>query len=168
MNAGGVQVGHIPAVIAAKLAWMMDASLVTVEGRMAAKNTDGAMHYKLSMDMSIYARPSLRSGLEPELVWATPGQRGFEAMRQGLTQEPKPPSGKGKGKGRGPATVAGGSGGSGEGLPGARPDAEMQKLLDGLKRVGEDEKQADSVMVRGLHLLRQATADFVGLAHRGH
>jgi len=166
MNAGGVQVGHIPAVVAAKLAWMMDASLVTVEGRMAAKNTDGAMHYKLAMDMSIYARPSLRSGLEPELVWATPGQRGFEAMRQGLTQEPKPPSGKGNG--RGPATVAGGSGGSGEGLPGARPDAEMQKLLDGLKRVGEDEKQADSVMVLGLHLLRQATADLVGLAHRVH
>jgi SWI/SNF-related matrix-associated actin-dependent regulator of chromatin subfamily A3 len=139
-----VQVGHIPRAVAAEMAWLMDEKLISVEGRMIGQNLDGAKHYKLAMDMSIYARPSLREVLEPELVWATPGQRGFEAMRQGLTQGGGPP--KGKGKARGGDTGVAGPGNSGVGLPQA-VDPEMQKLLDGLKKVGEDEKQADNVMV---------------------
>lgn len=125
----------------------MDEKLITVEGRMVGQNLDGAKHYKMGIDMSIYARPSLRAALEPELVWATPGQRGFEAMRQGLTQEPTTPKGKGKGKARGGDTRVEGSGNSGSGLPQQGMDEEMQRLLDGLKKVGEDEKQADAVMV---------------------
>jgi SWI/SNF-related matrix-associated actin-dependent regulator of chromatin subfamily A3 len=109
VNASGAQVGHVPAAVAAKMAWMLDAKLISASGYMVAQNLDGAKHYKLAMDVSIYARPSLREGLEPELVWATPGQQGFEAMRRGITQEPKPI----KGKGRAGATNIAGSSGSG-------------------------------------------------------
>lgn len=124
----------------------MDEKLITVEGRMIGQNLDGARHFKLGMDMSIYARPSLRQVLEPELVWATPGQRGFEAMRNGTAVQDTS-TGKGKEKARGGDTMVGGRGGSASGLPQAAMDPEMRKLLDGLKKVGEDEKQADGVMV---------------------
>lgn len=140
--------GHIPRAVAGQMAWMMDEKLITVEGRMVGQNLDGAKHFKLGVDVSIYARPSLRAALEPELVWATPGQRGFEAMRQGSTQQPTTPKGKGATRGRGGDTMVGGSGNSGSGLPQAAMDPGMQRLLDGLKKVGEDEKHADSVMVR--------------------
>ncbi|WWD17137.1 hypothetical protein CI109_101574 [Kwoniella shandongensis] len=78
LNAGGQQVGHIPRAVAAGLAELMDGHLIKVEGRMVGQNLDHAKHYKLGLDMSIYARPSLRDVLEPELAWATPGQRGFQ------------------------------------------------------------------------------------------
>ena len=136
INAGGQQVGHVPRAVAGKLAWLMDERLVTVEGRMAGQNLDGARHYKLAVDMSIYARPSLREVLESEIAWATPGQQGFEAMRNPTV----------KGKGRADGTHVGGSKSSGVGLPTAQ-DEEMRKLLEGLEKVGEDEKQADGVMV---------------------
>jgi SWI/SNF-related matrix-associated actin-dependent regulator of chromatin subfamily A3 len=130
----------------------MDTRLITVEGRMIGQNIDRAMHYKLGMDLSVYARPSHREVLEPELAWATPGQKGFEAMRaaeatgvsnsQGSTK-------KGKGKAKAGATGLHGAGGGGVGLPGADyNEEEMRKLLDGLKKVQEDEKQANGVMVR--------------------
>lgn len=154
LNANNTQVGHIPRAVAGKLAALMDAKLITVEGRMIGQNLDRAMHYKLGMDMSIYARPSHREVLEPELAWATPGQRGFEAMRaaaaagsqQGSQGTPK---GKGKAKARGMGdTGLHGSGDSGVGLPRADWDEqEMRRLLDGLKKVQEDEKQANTVMV---------------------
>jgi len=137
----------VPAAVAAKMAWMLDSKLISATGRMVAQNLDGAKHYKLAVDVSIYARPSLREGIEPELVWATPGQQGFEAMRRGLTQAPK----EIKGKGRAGGTNIAGSSGSGEGLPKAMSE-DMRHLLDGLKKVGEDEKQADTVMV-GAHAL---------------
>lgn len=128
----------------------MDEKLITVEGRMVGQNLDRAMHYKLAMDMSIYARGSLRAVLEPELAWATPGQRGFEAMRQmQAEQQDERDKKKGKGKGRmlgGETGVRGAGGGTGTGLP----DADMRRLLDGLKKVSEDEKQADGVMVNYL------------------
>lgn len=88
--------------------------------------------------MCIYARPSHRPYLEPELEWATPMGRGFEYMRQQEAAR----SGKGKGKARA-ETGVGGSG-SGGGTCGG-----VQSILDGLTRVNEDEKAADGVMVRG-------------------
>jgi len=153
LNANNIQVGHIPRAVAGKLAALMDARLITVEGRMIAQNIDRAMHYKLGMDLSIYARPSHREVLEPELAWATPGQKGFEAMRAAqATGSSSQGSAKGKGKGKGKA-IAGtglhGAGGGGVGLPGAEyNEEEMRKLLDGLKKVQEDEKQANGIMVR--------------------
>jgi SWI/SNF-related matrix-associated actin-dependent regulator of chromatin subfamily A3 len=135
----------------------MDTRLITVEGRMIAQNVDRQMHYKLGMDLSIYARPSHREVLEPELVWATPGKKGFEAMRRAEAEGTSGSQGesksgaKGKGKGRalGGDTGLHGAGNSGVGLPGANYDEEqMRRLLDGLKKVQEDEKQANGVMVR--------------------
>ena len=130
----------------------MDTRLITVEGRMIGQNLDRAMHYKLGMDLSVYARPSHREVLEPELAWATPGQKGFEAMRQaeGSGQSSQGSAkGKGKGKAKAGATGLHGAGGGGVGLPGADfNEEEMRRLLDGLKKVQEDEKQANGVMVR--------------------
>lgn len=146
-NANNVQVGHIPRLVASKLAPLMDENLITVEGRMVGQNLDHAKHYKMAMDMSIYAKGSLRSVLEPELAWATPGQKGFDAMRaaqDGQAVEDPRDKKKFKGKGR---TLAGdtgirGTGGSGSGLQ----DETMRRLFDGLKKVAEDEKHADGFM----------------------
>ena len=135
-----MQVGHIPRGVAERLAMLMDERLVTVEGRMVSQNLDGARHYKLGMDMSIYARPSLRHVLEPELAWATPGHRGFDAMREQVASH------------RGGASGVSGTGNSGSALPKAI-DPEMQKLLDGLTKISEDDKHADGVMVSRWPLL---------------
>lgn len=83
-------------------------------------------------DMSIFGRPSHRPFLEPELAWATPQQRGFDSMREVEAQRQGGTKGKGKSK-----------------PSGDQNDERMRTLLDGLKRVSEDEKQADGVMVSG-------------------
>ncbi|KAH9892824.1 SNF2 family N-terminal domain-containing protein [Cubamyces lactineus] len=70
------QVGHIPRNVAAKLAPLMDAGLVTVEGVMHEGNLSG-FAYSLSMTLKIYGPADKRQILEPKLIWATPGQRGF-------------------------------------------------------------------------------------------
>jgi hypothetical protein len=122
---------------------------------MIGQNIDRAMHYKLGMDVSIYARGSHREVLEPELVWATPGRKGFAAMREAEAAGISSSQGSGKGMGKGKAKAGGmgdtglhGAGNSGVGLPGGDYDEqEMRKLLDGLKKVQEDEKQANGVMV---------------------
>ncbi|ORY32870.1 SNF2 family N-terminal domain-domain-containing protein [Naematelia encephala] len=136
MNASGHQVGHVPRAVASQLAYLMDERLITVEGRMVGQNLEGGRHFKLALDMSIYGRPSLRQVLEPELIWATPGQRGFEAMRRGDT-------GGSNGNRLGGDTMVIGPGGSGSSQP---LDEEMRRLLDGLKKVENDEKHADGVM----------------------
>ncbi|KAI0334969.1 hypothetical protein GY45DRAFT_967409 [Cubamyces sp. BRFM 1775] len=75
-NIGGTQVGHIPRNVAAKLAPLMDAGLITVEGVMHEGNLSG-FAYSLSMTLKIYGPADKRQILEPKLIWATPGQRGF-------------------------------------------------------------------------------------------
>lgn len=116
----------------------------------------GSKHFKLGLDMMIYGRPSHRAVLEAELAWATPGQQGFEAMRRAAAQgqatsspnAKKDPNFKGKGRVLGGDTGVAGAGGSGVASPNLGPvDVEMQRLLDGLRKFGEDEKQADGVMV---------------------
>lgn len=109
---------------------------------MVGQNLDLAKHYKLGMDMSIYAKPSHRSILEPELAWA------FEAAKARAQASPKKdPKFKGKGRVLGGDTGVMGTAGSGVGLPAGPVDEELRRLMDGLKKVGEDEKQADGVMV---------------------
>lgn len=79
--------------------------------------------------MLIYARPSHRRHLEPELEWATPGQLGFDRMRQAEAAQ----AAKGKGKG------------DGDGL--SAQEAELGRLLNKLTEVKEEEKFANNVMV---------------------
>ncbi|KAL1942554.1 hypothetical protein VTO73DRAFT_6156 [Trametes versicolor] len=75
-NIGGTQVGHIPRTVASKLAPLMDSGLITVEGVMHEGNLSG-FAYSLSMTLKVYGPADKRQILEPKLVWATPGQRGF-------------------------------------------------------------------------------------------
>ena len=123
-------------MVASKLAPFMDEKLLTVEGRMVGQNLDLGRHFKLAVDISIYAKPSHRSVLEPELAWA------FEAAkaREGQTKKDV------KGKGRVLGTGIEGTAGSGSGLQPVM-DEELRKLMEGLDKVGQDEKQADGVMV---------------------
>ncbi|KAL7421932.1 hypothetical protein Q5752_003704 [Cryptotrichosporon argae] len=145
-DANAVQVGHVPRAVAGHIAPLMDAKLITVEGRMIGQNTDGRKHFKLAMDVSIFARPSHRPHLEPELAWATPGGRGFDYMRKleaGLI-EPDADTVR-REKANQQLQRLGGSGPSGVGLPSPKED-EVKRLLQGLKKVDGDEKQADGVM----------------------
>ncbi|WVR06882.1 hypothetical protein IAU60_003918 [Kwoniella sp. DSM 27419] len=130
INASGTQVGHIPRGVAERLAELMDHSLIVVEGRMVGQNLDGRKHYKMGMDLSIYARPSLREVLEPELRWAT-------SMGDNAAPTPAYASQKVPGMT--------GSGNSGSAV-GSKDEVAIRKLLDGLTRVGADQQQADSVM----------------------
>ncbi|OCH84706.1 hypothetical protein OBBRIDRAFT_891624 [Obba rivulosa] len=87
-NIGNVQVGHIPRNVAAKLAPLMDRNVITVEGVMHEGNLTG-FSYSLSMTLKIYGPADQRARLEPLLVWATPGQRGFP-QRTGPGPHPVP------------------------------------------------------------------------------
>ncbi|KAH7924627.1 hypothetical protein BV22DRAFT_1129678 [Leucogyrophana mollusca] len=75
-NIGGTQVGHIPRAVASKLSPLLDRRAVTVEGVMHDGNLTG-FSYSLSMTLKIYGPSDKRDLLEPQLVWATPRQRGF-------------------------------------------------------------------------------------------
>ena len=145
LNASGQQVGHIPRTVAFKVAGLMDSAVITVEGKMVGQNLDKAHHYKLAMDMSIYTRPSHRAVLELELAWATPGGRGFEHMRTAQQSDKsncqyKDPRFEGRGQ------VMGGEIGLNRMGSVGRAE-EMRNLLEGLRKIGEDEKHAEDVMV---------------------
>ncbi|KAG2362277.1 SNF2 family N-terminal domain-containing protein [Suillus spraguei] len=75
-NIGGTKVGHVPKQTAAKLAPLMDRGAITVEGVMHEGNLSG-FSYSLSMTLKIYGPSDKRDQLEPQLIWATPRQRGF-------------------------------------------------------------------------------------------
>ncbi|CAD6586976.1 MAG: hypothetical protein TREMPRED_004617 [Tremellales sp. Tagirdzhanova-0007] len=144
LNASGQQVGHIPRTVAFKVAGLMDSAVITVEGKMVGQNLDKAHHYKLAMDMSIYTRPSHRAVLELELAWATPGGRGFEHMRTAQQSDKsncqyKDPRFEGRGQ------VMGGEIGLNRMGSVGRAE-EMRNLLEGLRKIGEDEKHAEDVM----------------------
>lgn len=142
VNAGGQQVGHIPRAVAGKIAPLMDASRISVEGRMVGQILDGRNHYTLAAEILLFGRPSDRGVLEPQLAWATPDQRGFEYMRAlQRTGQAGLSTPRTKGKGHVLGTGLNEAGGVGAG------DVEMRRLLDGLRRVGEDEKLVAGVMV---------------------
>ncbi|KAG1890243.1 SNF2 family N-terminal domain-containing protein [Suillus subluteus] len=75
-NIGGTKVGHVPKQTAAKLAPLLDRGAITVEGVMHEGNLSG-FSYSLSMTLKIYGPSDKRDQLEPQLIWATPRQRGF-------------------------------------------------------------------------------------------
>ncbi|KAJ3791022.1 SNF2 family N-terminal domain-containing protein [Lentinula aff. detonsa] len=80
-NIGHTQVGHIPRSVAAKLAPLMDSRAITVEGVMYNGNLSGFRGYSLDMTLKMYGPSDKVSQLQPRLVWATPGQRGFKSPR---------------------------------------------------------------------------------------
>ncbi|EGO00039.1 hypothetical protein SERLA73DRAFT_167889 [Serpula lacrymans var. lacrymans S7.3] len=82
MNIGGTQVGHIPRNIASKLSPLLDRGSVTVEGVMREGNLTRSS-YSLSMTLKIYGASDRRDQLEPQLIWATPHQRGFPPRGSG-------------------------------------------------------------------------------------
>ncbi|OSX66693.1 hypothetical protein POSPLADRAFT_1131555, partial [Postia placenta MAD-698-R-SB12] len=75
MNIGGTQVGHLPRNVAGKLAPLMDQGLVTVEGVMHEGNQ--SCTHRALRSLKMYGASDKRALLEPRLMWATPGQRGF-------------------------------------------------------------------------------------------
>ncbi|TFY52347.1 hypothetical protein EVJ58_g10068 [Rhodofomes roseus] len=86
-NIGGTQVGHVKREFAARLAPLLDKGLITIEGVMQEGNLKGK-HYQLDMTLKIYGSGNQRATLEPKLIWATPGQRGFAARNGTSTQVP--------------------------------------------------------------------------------
>ncbi|KAJ6587041.1 SNF2 family N-terminal domain-containing protein [Mycena vulgaris] len=80
-NIDSAQVGHLPRNIVGKLAPMLDQGLVTVEGVMIQGNmvAGAKVIYTLDITLKIYGSPSRRQELEAKLIWATPGQRGFQS-----------------------------------------------------------------------------------------
>lgn len=75
-NIGGTKVGHLPKQTAAKLSPLLDRGAITAEGVMHEGNLSG-FSYSLSMTLKIYGPSDKRDQLEPQLIWATPHQRGF-------------------------------------------------------------------------------------------
>ncbi|KAJ3724629.1 SNF2 family N-terminal domain-containing protein [Lentinula raphanica] len=80
-NIGHTQVGHIPRNVAAKLAPLMDSRAITVEGVIHDGNLSGYRGYSLDMTLKIYGPSDKVAELQPRLIWATPGQRGFKNSR---------------------------------------------------------------------------------------
>ncbi|RDB25140.1 DNA repair protein rad5 [Hypsizygus marmoreus] len=80
-NIGQTQVGHLPRNIALRLAPLLDKELVTVEGVINDGNLTGRKGYTLSITLRIYGASDARDSLEPQLIWATPGQRGFSSRQ---------------------------------------------------------------------------------------
>ncbi|KAF8200953.1 SNF2 family N-terminal domain-containing protein [Pholiota molesta] len=83
-NISRVQVGHLPRNVALKLAPLLDRRAVTVEGVINDGNL-GSRVYTLSITLKIYGLSDKRRELEPVLVWATPGQRGFNTTSRPST-----------------------------------------------------------------------------------
>ncbi|KII92184.1 hypothetical protein PLICRDRAFT_133581 [Plicaturopsis crispa FD-325 SS-3] len=90
-NIGHHQVGHIPRNVAGRLAPLLDRNAVTVEGVMQTGNLKGKS-YSLGLTLKIYGPSDKRSTLEPQLVWATPGQRGFPPRTTGASSQRPPQS----------------------------------------------------------------------------
>ncbi|GJE94457.1 SNF2 family N-terminal domain-containing protein [Phanerochaete sordida] len=78
VNIGGQQVGHVPRTDAARLAPLLDRGDITVEGAMHEGNLGVRTKvYQMGMTIKIYGPADKRAQLEPKLIWATPGLRGF-------------------------------------------------------------------------------------------
>ncbi|EJT45195.1 hypothetical protein A1Q1_06427 [Trichosporon asahii var. asahii CBS 2479] len=139
-DSNAVQVGHVPRNTAARIAPLMDARLITVEGRMIGQNLDGKHRFKLpiqrlpadSRDMCVYCRPAHRPHLEPEFEWITPMGQSFDMLRR---------------KGQDPNQSAFYDYGTRGGQASNSNDKQVEKLLKGLKQVSADEKAADDVML---------------------
>ncbi|KAI0305630.1 SNF2 family N-terminal domain-containing protein [Multifurca ochricompacta] len=70
-NINRTQVGHIPRQTAVKLAPLIDAGLITVEGTMNQGNLR-SFDYSLSVTLMMYGAADKRNQIEPLLRWAIP------------------------------------------------------------------------------------------------
>ncbi|KAE9411346.1 hypothetical protein BT96DRAFT_952431 [Gymnopus androsaceus JB14] len=73
-NIGHAQVGHLPRAVASKLAPLMDSRSVTVEGIIQSGNRK----HISSATLKMYCPSDKVAQTKPRLIWATPGQRGFD------------------------------------------------------------------------------------------
>ncbi|EIN11511.1 hypothetical protein PUNSTDRAFT_111629 [Punctularia strigosozonata HHB-11173 SS5] len=134
-NIAGAQIGHLPRQVAAKLAPLMDRNLVTVDGIMYDGNLSGGQQWSLSMSLKFYAPGNKRAQIEPLLIWATPGQRGFARPQTGPNVVHQVP-----GASQAPGTSGyGGSGGSTAYSP---PSATQQRGLTAAQRAALEAQQA--------------------------
>jgi SWI/SNF-related matrix-associated actin-dependent regulator of chromatin subfamily A3 len=86
LNISRVQVGHLPRNVALRLAPLLDRRLVTVDGVIRDGNMTNEKKYTLSMTLRIYGASDKRNQLEPLLIWATPGQNGFNRPNNQATR----------------------------------------------------------------------------------
>ncbi|KAJ7594405.1 SNF2 family N-terminal domain-containing protein [Mycena floridula] len=157
LNIGRVQVGHLPRNVAGKLARLLDARLVKIEGVIREGNVgrSGKM-YKLDMTLKIYGAVEKRAQLEPLLIWATPGQRGFPSSSAASSGPSRAPvSGRGT-----PVPSSSQGGGQRRAASGQTPAqiaavkkqqealakaAELKQMLSGLEKV-DDEGRRSSLL----------------------
>ncbi|KAF8919761.1 SNF2 family N-terminal domain-containing protein [Mucidula mucida] len=77
LNISRTQVGHLPMNVASKLAPLLDQHLVNCEAIIHDGNLSGFRGYTLDLTIRFYAAADKRALIQPKLIWATPGQRGF-------------------------------------------------------------------------------------------
>ncbi|KAF8633364.1 hypothetical protein AX17_004535 [Amanita inopinata Kibby_2008] len=75
-NISHIQVGHLPRKVAAQLAPLLDRRAISVEGVINDGNLSGRS-FSLSITLKLYGPADKKDQLEPQLIWATPGGRGF-------------------------------------------------------------------------------------------
>ncbi|QRW08198.1 SWI/SNF-related matrix-associated actin-dependent regulator of chromatin subfamily A member 3-like 3 [Ceratobasidium sp. AG-Ba] len=166
MNMRLKQVGHIPRQTAANLAPLIDQNLILVEGTMNDGNCKSLIvqghQYTLSLTLTIYGKPGIRTMLEPLLTWATPGRRGFtDAMRResgiALTQTASYSAGSSAGPSylAGPANnpmyIDGQSSSQPqlahqralEMIEAQRRASELRDMLDGLQKIDDEGRRAN-------------------------
>ncbi|ORY75046.1 SNF2 family N-terminal domain-domain-containing protein [Leucosporidium creatinivorum] len=155
MNMSGVQVGHIPKTVAARLAPLMDRQLLSVEGEMVQGNLYGNP-FQLSIDIALYAPESIRDQLMPQLRWATPApaRRSSKLVPLPPTQNQTGVQGtaspqKGKGKAGNSSASSASSIAPEPGETAAQTAArqrQLQKVLGALQRINGEEKRGDEVL----------------------
>ncbi|KAF7306156.1 hypothetical protein HMN09_00770900 [Mycena chlorophos] len=131
-NIQNIQVGHLPRTVSASLAPLLDGKYVSVEGLMNEGNmTSRARVYTLSIDLKIYGSglPQQRAFLEPRLIWATPGRRGFPSSSAGPSSS-APSSSQAP-----PRSQAGGS----------SKKAQTAAQIEAARRMAEEQQKANAL-----------------------
>ncbi|KAK7005619.1 DNA repair protein rad5 [Favolaschia claudopus] len=147
-NISSTQVGHIPRNVAAKLSPLLDQKLVSVEGVMNAGNVGARkVVYALGITLKIYGPADKRQELEPRLIWATPGQRGFStaSSSRALTASLAPrPSQAGTSTQRpsGPQQTAAQKEAIRKQQEAYQKAADLKKMLSSLEHVDDEERRS--------------------------
>ncbi|KAJ3733451.1 SNF2 family N-terminal domain-containing protein [Lentinula guzmanii] len=148
-NIGHTQVGHIPRSVAAKLAPLMDSRAITVEGVMYNGNLSGFRGYSLDMTLKMYGPSDKVAQLQPRLVWATPGQRGFKSPGATAQAGNRRTTAKDSGGSRTPADAAPAPGSSSAQLQryekqqeALRKAVELRDMLNTMEKVNDQGRRS--------------------------